>query len=375
MLEQSLLINLSSPGITENTTSQLRREYLAYVNLLQAQPALVQQFLGVQAASLAEAVVGGLSHIRFTLPDQVVVKDQDLEAKTIPIPVGYRQQELGGFLSRLKHTNLRTALSSRLSDLENSENLAVSYSAILLRHVLVMHLVHSILPVGKSVQYIAEKKGDIPSIPVYNESLSGSEYTADAEAAIFKENRSTEDGAEQLKPYVDTARGFFMPQWVAFDEQHHLLVADLNEATAQIDATKRYLFVLQTAVRLAPYMVADEEYQRKRYGILGQLVNQGRALASYEVEEIIRTIKQRVTTHELDRGLSLSLPYFNDQTLRLEIYRLDAIPAGRVMFVPAFVVLAVRAEGAKVAQDTRFNKSTRRHLLMILSTLEETFLR
>jgi hypothetical protein len=375
MLEQSLLINLSSPGITENTTSQLRREYLAYVNLLHAQPAMLQQFLGEQAASLAEAIVEGSSHVRFTLPDRIVVTDQDLEAKIIPIPAGYRQQELGGILSRLRHTNLFTALSSRLSELENSENLAVSYSAILLRHVLVMHLIYNVLPVGKSVQYNSKKRDDIPSIPVYNETLLVSEYTAEAEAAVFKENRSTESGAELLVPYVDTARGFFMPQWVAFDEQHHLLVADLNEASAQIDAMKRYWLVLQTAVGLAPYMVADEEYQHKRYGILGQLVNQGRALANYEVEEIIRTIKQHVTAHELDRGLSLRLPYFNDQTLRLEIYRLDVIPAGRVMFVPAFVVLAVRAEGAKVAQDTRFNKSTRRHLLMILRNLEETFLR
>ena len=64
---------------------------------------------------------------------------------------------------------------------------------------------------------------------------------------------------------------------------------------------------------LAPYMVTDEEYQRKRYGILGQLVNQGRALANYEVEEIIKKIKCRASSHELDRGLSLNLPYFNDQ--------------------------------------------------------------
>jgi len=45
------------------------------------------------------------------------------------------------------------------------------------------------------------------------------------------------------------------------------------------------------------------------------------------------------------------------------------------MFIPAFVVLAVRAEGVKVAQDTRLSRSTRRYLLMELSTLEESFLR
>jgi hypothetical protein len=370
MLEQSLLINLSSPGIAENTTSQLRREYLAYQNLLQAQPDLVQQFLGVQAASLAEAVMEGVSRVRFSLPDRVVLQDQEVEAKTIPVPIEYRQQTLGRLLGRLMHTDLRTELSLRLSELEQSANLAISYSAILIRHALVMHFVHNILPVGKSVQYVAEKKDEIPSVPVYSESLSGSEYTV-----VFEEHRGTAGRDELVVPYVETARGFYMPQWVAFDEQHHLLVRDLDEAEAQIIAMKRYFSVLQTAVGLAPYMVADEEYQCKRYGILGQLVNQGRALANYEVDEIIRTIKHRATSHDLDRGFSLRLPYFNDKTLALENYHFDIIPAGRVMFVPAFVVLAVRAQGAKVAQDTRFNKSTRRHLLMELSTLEEIFLR
>ena len=71
---------------------------------------------------------------------------------------------------------------------------------------------------------------------------------------------------------------------------------------------------------MAPYMVADEEYQRKRYGILGQLVNQGRTLARFQVEEIIQTIEQRASFHDLNRGLSLSLPYFNDQTLAMENY-------------------------------------------------------
>jgi hypothetical protein len=375
MLEQSLLINLSYSGIAETTTSQLRNEYQNCQNLFQAQPALVQQFLGVQAASLAETVMEGLSHVRFTLPDRIVLLGQEVEAKAIPVPAEYRDQVLGGILSRLIHTDLRTTLRSRLLELEHSTNLAVSSSAILLRHALVMHLVHTILPEGKSLQYISENGDDIPNIPLYDKSLSGSALTAVTGAAINMEDRGVAGREELLVPYAENARGFYMPQWVAFDDQHHLLVKDLNEAIAQIIAMKRYLLVLHTAVGLAAYMVADEEYQRKRYGILGQLVNQGRALASYEVEEIIKTIKHRATSHELDRGLSLNLPYFNDQTLALENYQFDVIPMGRVMFVPAFVVLAVRAQGAKVAQDTRLNKSTRRHLLMELGTLEETFLR
>jgi hypothetical protein len=91
--------------------------------------------------------------------------------------------------------------------------------------------------------------------------------------------------------------------------------------------------------------------------------------------ETVQTIRRRAASHDLDRGLSLSLPYFNDQTLSKEEYNFDVIPAGRVMFVPAFVVLAVRAQGAKVAQDTRMSKSTRKHLLAELGLLEQIFLR
>ena len=43
------------------------------------------------------------------------------------------------------------------------------------------------------------------------------------------------------------------------------------------------------------------------------------------------------------------------------------------MFVPAFVVRAVRQEEVKVSQDTRYNPSTRKHLLHLLDLLEQAF--
>jgi hypothetical protein len=236
-------------------------------------------------------------------------------------------------------------------------------------------MVHNMLPSGKSVQYAAEEGDEIPSIPVRSELAVGSAFMATTDAIGTQEDRGESGRGELLVPYVEAARRFYLPQWVAFDDHYHLLEGDLKEAEAHIASMQHYLAVLHAAVGLAPYMVADEEYQRKRYGILGQLVNQGRALASYQVEEIIRTIKHRAASHDLDRGLSLSLPYFNDQTLTVEEYNFEVIPSGRVMFVQAFVVLAVRAQGAKVAQDTRLNHSTRRHLLAELGLLEHVFLR
>ena len=136
---------------------------------------------------------------------------------------------------------------------------------------------------------------------------------------------------------------------------------------------QKFLNILFAARSLAPWMVVDNEFENKRYGILGQLVNQGRAYANYQTKEIIREIKERVAAQSLNRGLSLELPYFDDQDLTLKTYDFVVIPAGRIMFIPAFVVRAVVEEQAKLVQDTRFNNSTRKHLMEELQTLGKAF--
>ena len=136
---------------------------------------------------------------------------------------------------------------------------------------------------------------------------------------------------------------------------------------------QRYVEILHLASSLSSYIIADEQYQVKRYGILGQLVNQGRALANYQTRQIIAQIKERAQKGNLNRGLSLSLPYFDDQELRLQATHFEIIPAGRIMFIPAFVVRAAREEAAKRTQDTRFNASTRKYLLDEIRMLEKAF--
>jgi hypothetical protein len=375
MEEQALLTTITSPNIAVNLVSQFRQEYLGKQTLSRIQASLVQRFLETQAAIMAEAIVQGLSQVRFSLPDRVVLDKQDNGAKTSMVPAEVREQMIGGLVGRLIHTDLRTTLRSRLMELEQSSNPVVSTSAILIRHALVMYMVYNMLPSGKGVQYTTLEGDVIPTIPLNDGSTSSSALTAASDAMIVEEDRA-EGGREQLLvPYVEAARRFYLPQWVSFDDSGALLVQSLGEAENQIASMQRYLSILHHAVSLAPYMVADEEYQRKRYGILGQLVNQGRALAHFQVKGIIQTIRRRATSHDLDRGLSLSLPYFNDQTLMIEDYNFDVIPSGRVMFVPAFVVLAVRTQAAKVAQDTRMSLSTRRQILIELSSLEGEFLR
>jgi hypothetical protein len=370
---QSMKLSDPYPGLGDSAVSQLRQEYLSYQDLFQVQPPLVQRFLETQASSVAEAIIQGLPQVRFTLPDRVVLQKQDGEAKTASIPGESREQITGGLMDRLMRTDLRTALRLRLGELEQSSNRAVSVSAGLLRHAVVRHMVHNMLPSGRTVEYTVAEGEEIPSIPVRGDLEPESAITATTDAIVAEENRGEAGRGDLLVPYVEAARRFYLPQWVAFDDEGHLLVGNVNEAEADIASMQRYLSVLHAAVGMAPYMVADEEYQRKRYGILGQLVNQGRALARYQVEEIIRTIQRRASSHDLNRGLSLSLPYFNDQTLAMENNSFEVIPAGRIMFVPAFVVRAAREQEAKIAQDTRLSQSTRKHLLAELRALDQAF--
>jgi len=269
---------------------------------------------------------------------------------------------------------VRMVLRQQLAELEQSPTRAVAVAARLIRHVTVAHMIHNMLPAGRSVTYVPAEGEEIPSIPVADALEPASAITATTDAIVEEGEADADAGRGELQvPYAPAARMFYLPRWVAFDNEDHLLVNSVSEAEAHVASMQRFLHILHISISLAPYVVADQDYQRKRYGILGQLVNQGRALARYQTGEIIATIKRRAAAQDLNRGLSLSLPYFDDQALEMKLHDFEIIPAGRIMFVPAFVVRAAREEQAQVAQDTRFSHSTRIHLLSELKALEQAF--
>ncbi len=369
--QQSL--SAAQAKLVGSSTSHLRAEYERWCALFEVQPTLVQRFLEGQARSLADALIQRQPQVRFTLPDSVVL---DVSAGDNPpvdrVPPEFREQLAGGLIDRLTRGDISLALRQRLSELEQSSNRSVSVSTGLVRHATAIHMIHNMLPAGRTVTYVPDEGEEIPTIPVTGGLEPESAITATTDA-IAEEGQGEAGRGELLVPYVPAARKFYLPQWVAFDDQDHLLVNSTNDAEAHIASMQRFLALLHAAVSLAPYVVADDEYQSKRYGMLGQLVNQGRALARYETKEIISTIKQRARANDLNRGLSLSLPYFDDQVLKMKVHNFEVIPAGRIMFVPAFVVRAAEQEQAKVAQDTRLSASTRKHLLIELRELEDAF--
>ncbi|MBI5353486.1 MAG: hypothetical protein HZB50_12670 [Chloroflexi bacterium] len=358
---------------TKQTTlsDHLTDEYRRQQSLFSAQPAIIQRFLEVQGKQIAEAIIDGGYQVSFSLPDRIICTLEN-ESLTI-IPQNQRTHSVGGFINRLRKEELYKQLRHSLAELEQSPNPAISVAASLLRHAAVLHMVYNMLPAGRSVTYkLEDNQETIPSVPEYDSLEAESAITSEKDA-IAEEGKNEEGRGELLVPFVPYARKFFLPQWVAFNENGGILAKSVEEAEAHVKSMQRFMEVLFLAVALAPYISADDEYAKKRYGMLGQLINQGRALAVYHARKMIAHIKERASSDNLNRGLSLSLPYFDDQELRVDETKLEVIPAGRIMFVPAFVVRAVRQEEMKISQDTRLNKSTRKHLLSLLELFEQAF--
>jgi hypothetical protein len=358
----------------KHPSDRLAEEYGRKQELFSAQPAIVQHFLETQGKQIAQAIVDGDPKITFSLPDRVVCTLENVGQPTqVTILQDKRTYSAGSFINRFRKVELYKALRHKFAELEQSPDTSISVAAGLLQLATVKHMVYEMLPAGRDVSYKpAEEDETIPSIPEGDGLEPESAITA-ATDAIAEEGKTETGRGDLIVPFVPYARKFFLPQWVAFDQNGEMLVKSVEEANASIKSMQRFMEVLFLAVALAPYISADGEYAKKRYGMLGQLVNQGRALAIYQTKGIITRIKERAESGSLNRGLRLSLPYFDDQDLKINNSNFEVIPSGRIMFVPAFVVRAVQQEQAKVCQDTRYNASTRKHLLYLLDLLEKAF--
>ena len=99
----------------------------------------------------------------------------------------------------------------------------------------------------------------------------------------------------------------------------------------------------------------------------------GRELARLATEEVVCEVRRRAASGRLNRGLALRLPYFDDAALALRHREMTVVPRGRVLFVPAFVVLACEREAVAVEREWRLSESTRRHLIDELERLADAF--
>jgi hypothetical protein len=102
-------------------------------------------------------------------------------------------------------------------------------------------------------------------------------------------------------------------------------------------------------------------------------VEKGRELARLQALEMIRKIQYRARRQRMNRGLTVSLPYFDDAAQELRWREMVIIPRGRIPFVPAFVVVAARQEISRVQREGCLSETTRAHLVGQLETLAGAF--
>src|SRR5512133_1257342 len=286
--------------MTINTVPYLQQEYENQKMLFESQAAIIQHFVESQAQFIADALITRTARAHFSLPDRVMTQfSRNGKDRTATLPEAERRINVRSFISG----DVRAALMHRLNELEKSANEGVAVSTGLLRYAAAIYMIHNLLPAGRTVTYRPCDDEQIPTIPV--EDNSPESAITQASDAIAEEG-AIDDRGELQTPFVPAARKFFLPQWVAFDSQGKLLVGSVKEAEAHIQSMQRYVMILHRALSLVPYISASEEYQRKRYGILGQLINQGRTLANFKTQEIIAEIKSRAAQQNLNRGLSIS---------------------------------------------------------------------
>lgn len=358
--------------ITDTNTTSIDQEQAALDGSFLDQEPMVQGFIDTQAKMIALDLVANKRRIKFNLPDRMTTHIPQFDhLVTVRIPNPERARSVSTSWSLFGKRTIKDALSSHLRAMEQSQDQAIAACGALYRYRIATALVSQILPNGKNVHYHAIHDEAIPSIPDDDHSPN-SAITQASDAIGIDESESAKRGELQT-PFHPDARLFFLPKWVAFSLDQRLIAKNRAEAEAMVRSMQNYIEILHIASSLSPTIVTNTDYTKKRQGILGQLINQGRALANYLNDTIINDILEREKNGTLNRGLSLSLPYFNDQALKMAEYKLQVIPAGRIMFIPAFVVRATKEEMAKIQQDTRLNASTKRQLINQLQNLQKHF--
>jgi len=359
MYERTLPIQLVNektfiPPSVNTSSGLMSKEYEYWYSLLTMQVEMQRQCLNLQAQKLADAISQGLAQVTITYPNFLVLpisSNENQEVKSLSLSeVGQNitlKQRRGLFTCQ----TLLQAAQKQLANLEAASNSALAAFGGLLRFAVAHSLIHDCLPIGKEVFYAALPGEDIPGIPQYiNTGSSNTELSNKTHA-----NR------------------FYLPQWVAFGENGQLLVNSIAEAESCVISMLHYKDALYGAVTLAPYMVVDQVYQKKYYGILGQLVNQCRSFCTYRTQEIIATIQRRSANNSLNRGVWITLPYFDDQFLLLRKIEFEIIPRGRITFLPAFLNLAIQQQITMARHNTSLNYSTRKHLLVQLAMIQKAF--
>jgi len=345
--------------------SQIRLEYENLQALFESQSPAVKRFINQQA----ELIIANLKQPQKTVQLVMPVQLTSSSGASVGIQAKATDLQRIHFSRRLKRQENRALVMHALREMEVDSRPGVSDFSILLKLTVASDIIYKHLPDGRAIHYQAAEFGEIPSQPLGELPGSGPAITDH----LLEPAAGTDAVLNDPVPYVPYARLFFIPRWVALDDKDRLLTGSEQEAEALVASLQNAVALLEDAEAICPCIVADEAFQRKRAGLLGELVNQGCALARYFTRTIINSLHQLAGTGGLDRGLKLDLPYFDFTTLSMGNLPVEIFPASRIQFVPAFVVRAMQLTSKKIQQNPDMHTATRRHLTQQLIWLEDEF--
>ncbi|MCS7247896.1 MAG: hypothetical protein NZ840_06595 [Anaerolineales bacterium] len=290
-----------------------------------------QQFVA-QAEQILRAIQENRPVLEFSLPEKVILIDPFTHAyREEPVPVRHRRQTIRRRFFRRGRSILSDVLQ-RLSDLQSSSYLSLSLSANILRYWIARLWLNQI-PEGEP----------------------------------FPQSPSPQSPSATT---VEPRRGF--PEWLLFDTKGDPLFSTPEEVEQRIRAIKSALQSLLSVMAIDPSIVEEEAFRSRYTALVTQWTEQGRLYSEHLTKGIISTIHQRKSQHTLNRGLSIHLPYFDDQLLEIEYLDLEVVPPGRIPFEEVFLFEAVQKAKQQVSKDGKLSPTTRQHLLAELELLESS---
>jgi hypothetical protein len=146
-----------------------------------------------------------------------------------------------------------------------------------------------------------------------------------------------------------------------------------DRVKAEVDRLCSYVEALRWVEQLYPGWTADDLYSEKYARLTARLTRQGHALAVYYTQRIIDDLLGRWHSGEVIRGLTLLVPYLDEQHYQMKTYRVEVIPTGRIAFRPEFVVGACRVTEQEVRHNPQLSQATRWQLISQLDMLSQAF--
>jgi len=164
--------------------THLEQELHDHEALLKAQTKMVQRFPGGPGSSTGRGACSSALPGALHLPDEVVT---DAQAKTSArVPPAGRERPLAASSIGSRAAMCASWCASVWRSLSNPPTPPSQPAARLLRHSTVMHMIHRMLPSGRSVNYRAPEGETIPYVPVEGEADAASAITATTDAIVEK---------------------------------------------------------------------------------------------------------------------------------------------------------------------------------------------